>query len=286
MTGRAVLCVLLVASGLVGVAEADAGAPTVTFTYPNRSKVIRPNEKLAQTVPCPRGSQVVGGGSLVTGSAGESLLHVSAPFDGDDRDKDPDDGWRTVGTNRNDTKHFLSSWAICAVGANVSYLSALVELPPGGQPQATQPCATGERPTGGGVAIKRPNRSSIIQTTFPIDNADADAFRNNGWGARLSNGSERSMQFRLWAICTTSGTLSVQGNPAVMDDGETESIFMSCPGGYSVTGGGFFADLDDEFILSGNHPSAASPDETWIATATNRSGSTENVSVWALCMTS
>ncbi len=43
MTGRAVLCVLLVASGLVGVADADAGAPTVTFTYPNRSKVISQN---------------------------------------------------------------------------------------------------------------------------------------------------------------------------------------------------------------------------------------------------
>jgi hypothetical protein len=56
---------------------------------------------------------VVGGGVKVSGSAANARLVVSAPYDGNDADKIPDDGWRTKVYNRAGAAKQVTSFAIC-----------------------------------------------------------------------------------------------------------------------------------------------------------------------------
>jgi hypothetical protein len=53
---------------------------------------------VTQAIECPKKKSVVGGGPDVSGSASQVHVAKTAPFDSDDKDKVPDDGWSiTIG---------------------------------------------------------------------------------------------------------------------------------------------------------------------------------------------
>jgi hypothetical protein len=65
------------------------------------------------TVRCPRRAPVVGGGAKVTGPADGVRLVSTAPIDGNDADRIPDDGWRVRVQNLSDTDEDVTPHATC-----------------------------------------------------------------------------------------------------------------------------------------------------------------------------
>ena len=67
-------------------------------------------------VSCGSAGHVVGGGVTVSGTADQSRVVVSAPFDGPDADHVPDDGWRVKVFAISGTDLAVTAFAICLQG--------------------------------------------------------------------------------------------------------------------------------------------------------------------------
>src|SRR5262245_7821862 len=84
--------VLALAATAPGTAVASFG----TLSYRVRGPVSAPADgERAFTASCPAGAHVLGGGQYVLAADRDAIVHSSAPFDGRDANKVPDDGWRS-----------------------------------------------------------------------------------------------------------------------------------------------------------------------------------------------
>ena len=87
----------LVATAFVLCAPSAAGA-TVTssggFKYVTKDFTLQPGKARTKRAECPNGTHVLSGGHYNSGGFGDVIGAHSYPYDGDDRDKKPDDGWR------------------------------------------------------------------------------------------------------------------------------------------------------------------------------------------------
>jgi len=71
--------------------------------------VLDESSTKSEKAKCPSTFHVAAGGAQI--AFGD--LIASAPFDGGDADKAPDDGWAVTVRNRTDTPEVLRAWAIC-----------------------------------------------------------------------------------------------------------------------------------------------------------------------------
>lgn len=84
-----------------------------TVAYREGATTVVPADgSVTATVRCPRGAPVVGGGARIPGAAGVRLVS-SAPIDGSDADRIPDDGWRVRVHNRSDADEDVTPHATC-----------------------------------------------------------------------------------------------------------------------------------------------------------------------------
>ena len=108
-------------------APATAGAGTVTMTVTAvcakhgtyvvkvgpRTNLLN-NSAVTQTVLCPSGTIVVGGGTDIDGASTDLELHDGFPVDGTDADGLPDDGWQSTAYNDGSGQlHHMKTFAIC-----------------------------------------------------------------------------------------------------------------------------------------------------------------------------
>jgi hypothetical protein len=94
--------------------------------------------------------------------------------------------------------------APAAPGSVVGYQyvqSASIANPNNSQNFGSVFCPSGRPVTGGGGFGSSGNTGQDINSTFPIDGADADAVSDDGWGIWMNNSTGAASSFTVWAIC-------------------------------------------------------------------------------------
>ncbi len=78
-----------------------------------RATGLDAGEAASRRAGCGRGRHVLGGGLRISGPQDEARAASSFPFDGKDRHKVPDDGWKSTGYNLSGGSKALTTFAIC-----------------------------------------------------------------------------------------------------------------------------------------------------------------------------
>ena len=123
--------------------------------------------------PCQAGETVVGGGGRSSGFyADETYLATSAPYDGQDGDKVPDDGWRAVLNNDEGgaASNTLDVFAICDSKHNkrfFEYVRKTRKVPDGTQKTRVASCGKRKRAGGGVESHSAYKHGLYINSSFP-----------------------------------------------------------------------------------------------------------------------
>lgn len=234
---------------------------------------------------CPSGTHVLGGGQYVFSGLNDATLDTSTPFDGDDRGRAPDDGWKST-VRSFSASNTLTVFAVCA-GSEPSYAKEVIHV--GGLQSFTgrTTCQRG-RVMGGGARLPVSFEDDAwLESSSPFDGNDADAQPDNGWTATGGVG-ERNLDMTVTAICG-SGTLKYsadRGTAPAMSFGEAAA---DCPGESRIVGGG------TEAIGVAFHPITISspyddgdpnnkPDDGWQGEFDNYSSSDPGlITAFAIC---
>ena len=280
---RRVFAVLVVLVGSL-MAAPTAGA----ITYDSGGLVYRvsaeqPLPARARTtkrVSCPRGTKVVSGGVVADGGIFMAVA-TSAPFDGDDADRKPDDGWIGAARNRSDTAYMMQTYAICARTGDFIYVKSQSFDVPSGTERTDRgvECPTQEmQVVGGGAKLSGSGDLIELASSSPSDGDDTpDIDRDDGWFVGANNESGRTQHMRVFAICSQFPIATYHTIANTLNDGTTFNSGVECPAGSIVIGGGL--------IMSGESPDVELvytfpaddkdvgdvPDEVWVMAGRNGS---------------
>jgi hypothetical protein len=109
--------VAIMAVSITGTAIAGGGGGGGGFIYRSDAHQINANTQASESVRCPAGTHVVGGGTSGTAgfeSGSGQMVNSSHPFDGGDGNNQPDDGWTgRVDNFQNAGNEFIAVHAIC-----------------------------------------------------------------------------------------------------------------------------------------------------------------------------
>jgi len=214
------------------------------------------------TVACPAGSVVVGGGF----AAGNSMVVYTHSMEGN--------GWGAYAKNYSGSAQLLNAYAICLSGASGTTQQILkqITVAAGGVGYDTAACPGGSVVTGGGFASSAD--SLWVYNT---------SMNGNGWSAYARNTSGSSQLFNIYGICLSGagGSTSSAAKQVTVSGGGIGSGEALCPAGTLVTGGGYA--LGNGLVV---YNSTMSLDRTkWNAAATNTSGSSQLMNIYAICWT-
>jgi hypothetical protein len=216
-------------------------APTASATIVGLARKYNPvpaDGQATQKLACPKGMHVISGGGYTTGCSLDDQLAQSAPFDGRDDNRTPDDGWLApVNAGLQDRK--MKTFATCSDKLAVVYKHRSSNLT-GVGPESFVQCPTGKIPVGGGVTVDgRPPDTPMAASTPGSE----------GWYSwtRSPNGNVGV----VYAVCARLGS----GESKITYHPRTENVAAQgqslvtarCPKGSRLLGGGAFApDAGDE----------------------------------------
>ncbi len=226
---------LLPASALADVNLGSIGG----FTYFENTAMMFPHGGVSRvTAVCPTGSgHVVGGGfDADTGSA-VGLALESAPADGPDGDRKPDDGWRASAFDTRAVNAEVATIVVCAK-TKVSYKSATKKVKKGKRAKLTAHCPAGTKDTAGGVATGDFDAVQI-SSSFPFDSGDANNRPEDGWSAQVFNRAG-SATVTVWAVCAKGAKVAyVESSVFPLDPGAPSEVALSVVDDpLHITGGG------------------------------------------------
>jgi hypothetical protein len=197
-------------------------------------------------INCPGGTHGVSGG-FGGGMAG-ATPSVIVPIDRGDPNRTPDDGWRVrLFGGQGDT---VNAFAVCKPGV-LAYARGKRRLVRAGDAvRVTARCPRKTHVVGGGAAAL----GAEIDSSYPHDLGDAGPRPDDAWRARVENGAGRE-RARAYAVCQRA----VPAYPSVLEErlpGSGSAIFVDCPGGGPVLGGGLRLGGDPDFgdNTGGLHP--------------------------------
>ncbi|MFN8218381.1 MAG: hypothetical protein U0R71_17460 [Solirubrobacterales bacterium] len=196
--------------GIGNASEADAAPFDITAICSNGplrhvtgSRLLGPRSRATQTVLCPSGTHVVGGGVGNNFAETDRLVQIqsSRPTDSHDPGLTPDDGWQ--GTVINDaTGHsaLVTVTAICSEEDSFAYESATRQIPSNALVEVRARCPADTHVSGGGVEVAGlPTR---ITATAPFDGGDGGNAPDDGWTGRGDNSSTIAPHdITAFAIC-------------------------------------------------------------------------------------
>jgi len=223
----------LCASSALGAINSSGG-----FTYVTKHRqVSEPPTQISRAfeAPCPRGTHVYGGGTYNDQGFGDVVVGHSAPLDGGDKDRRPDDGWKAV-LNYLDAMD-VYTYAICAA-PEPRYERTEVEAD-GAVISWSLPCdKPGEWPISGGTT----GSSQVVE----IDSYPSPVARQ--WEFAVYNASLTSPTLKATAVCAKLDVTLAQHSVDV-DPDEQESAFATCDGKRRIVGGGQFVPNDNGHIF-------------------------------------
>src|SRR5262245_59271143 len=83
----------LLAGALLPEAAESSVAKAGGIRYVSKEVTLKPGKPRTLKAPCPRNTNVLGGGHYNSGGFGDVVGIHSYPYDGSDRNRKPDDGW-------------------------------------------------------------------------------------------------------------------------------------------------------------------------------------------------
>jgi hypothetical protein len=152
---------------------------------------------------CPDGEQVTGGGVEIALHHISIELGGSAPFDDiDPDDSEEDDGWFAAANNTSgEPPTSMTITAICTATGARSYVNAFTPVATGEDEEFEADCPSGTRGIGGGLRMGSFDPSNEVSSTAPLDDADRNSARDDGWRATMSNNSGSPVNIVVSAIC-------------------------------------------------------------------------------------
>jgi hypothetical protein len=148
---------------------------------------------------CKPGFEVTGGGLQ---SANPRVL-ASAPYDGGDKDKKPDDGWKATALNDDPSARDLLAYASCRKAGtwDLQYLKTKQQAIGSDASAASTDVCTDGVVTGGGASIVGTTGLTRLHESYPADFGDADETPADAWTSSLRNGSGAATSGTFYAIC-------------------------------------------------------------------------------------
>lgn len=86
---------------------------TKALSYRSSTHGVPGGTQVGDSVNCPPGTRVVGGGMEITKPGDVTESATVAPFDGSDDDNKADDGWESWTNNEGAQKRRMTTWAVC-----------------------------------------------------------------------------------------------------------------------------------------------------------------------------
>src|SRR5262245_46524058 len=214
-----------------------AGAAVVTsggIKYVTKQFTLKPGGARTTKAACPKRTHVYGGGHYNVGGFGDVIGAHSYPYDGDDRDKLPDDGWaaqlRALGDSYDAAVH-----AICAKP----------------YPEYAKRTAVGE--SSDQTLVSVPCDPPNLEVTdggsrgpATVREVGAQPYAATQWQQGLANTGGGAPRVTVYAICTTyPGGPSYLSSAPVAAAGRTQAAnSVGCGGGPTqrVVGGAVWSD--------------------------------------------
>jgi hypothetical protein len=169
------------------------------------SASLAPHTSRTKQVACPRGSSVTGGGVFIAGTATSIVVSTTAPFDGKDGDRRPDDGWLGRANNGSALPEDMTTYAICSKNGRFDYAHGSSKLGSKGEALAQARCPKNDSVVGGGAGISKGGLPTQLTYTQPYDGPDADSDPDDGWVSDATNhGAKGGHTLTSWAVCARS----------------------------------------------------------------------------------
>ncbi len=261
------------------------------------SKVIPSGEIATQKVKCPPGSHVVSGGQFIFSGQNEVRLTRSIPYDSQDNDNAPDDGWKTSAAGYAPGGGTLAVTAICddrlpayrttkakRVGTNASGVREL---------NGVARCPKGTRTLGGGAQISGAwNAGGVLSHSNP--HPVGSNRQDKGWEATALDfiGGPSSFptdDVKVTTICGEQRPVYVVAEVATPPNSFGEA-FANCPSGTDLVGGGaWLVQLRDHFLtistpFDDGKPDQR-PDDGWYAEADSQNSTFSlGLRAYAICL--
>jgi hypothetical protein len=255
------------------------------FSYVIESKPAPSQAQTARRAFCPRGSVVIGGGVYTSGTTTEDEVATSAPFDGKDRDRKPDDGWLgEINTGPLDAE--MTTIAICVPFLGIKYVKGEMSVRAGrrGVDSTRCPDSASQVVTGG---VKTPGTSTKITLGGLFD-------ENNGmrkWDVEVNNGTAKRIVVKRYAVCRnpafgifTTSSLTLPAPPG-------QSAFqVSCTGDLHLAGGGVRVPYGLKGEIAGLRPFDDgsdlndAPDDGWEVFTNNETALNQNGIMQLMCL--
>jgi hypothetical protein len=230
---------------------------------------------------------VVSGGGVVKAPASQTLLAVMRPMDLDPSfevpdNAAPDDWWETV--VKSVVGHRLTGYAVCSKKSN-HYVSHTTPTSASPVRTDTATCPTGDEVIGGGSFIA--TTDSFVNASYPT---------RGGWKSRVYDTVGGLGGMATYAICRPAGRIDAQvvgsEHPGVAP-GTAASVAATCSTGrHAIGGGGKLAGPISEGWLAASRPvdnatdANTTPDDGWMVTGYNASGTTKSLWAFAVCVKS
>ena len=165
-------------------------------SYERSSKRSHARRRTKAKVSCAGGEHVIGGGGKTSGKFKSQRLVATAPFDGDDANEDPDDGWRIAVDNTTKKDLRITAYATCADVDGLSYVVGAFSADPMARQDESTSCPGGQYVIGGGLTADGPFKKEKLVGSRPLANHD-------GWDIAVDNLTGDFLNGHVFAICHT-----------------------------------------------------------------------------------
>jgi hypothetical protein len=156
------------------------------------------------TVSCPDGLSVMGGGVETIGDSENWAINSTLPQDsGSDVDMFPDDVWRDYVIYAGPSPSDFLVEVVCGedLPSYVSKDVTLADPSPFSTARRTAKCAKSDHVTGGGALISGPSDEAYVLASYPIDLKDKDKAPDDAWRAAGVNTDGSAKTLTTFAIC-------------------------------------------------------------------------------------
>ena len=246
-----------------------------------------------QSVACPVGTKVLGGGAAVVGEGSADFntrLQESAPgtINGGAQDV-----WGASMKNLDASPHNVQIYAVCAnTPAGYAVLSSDVLLGSGGFNRQSVVCPAGKKVLGGGVLVIGEGAADFntrIQESGP---ATVNGGAQDVWGVSVKNTDASSHTVRIYAICAfpLSGyEVIASGNIPLAAAGGFDRQSVLCPVGKSIVAGGAqvigegSADFNTRVQESAPGTINGGAQDVWGASLRNEDAAAHTMAIRAIC---
>jgi hypothetical protein len=164
---------------------------------------IAPGEARTQSVNCSVGKKPTGGGVTITGDETDgAFINSSAPYDGNDDNRKPDDGWIGRAYNPTGAEKTMTVTAVCREGS-LRYSKFTDRARAGRQANASAGCRVQgpQHLVGVGWRWTGPAAEAEIDFLTPQDSFDPDSVPDDYASIAGENKEGTRKKLTGWAIC-------------------------------------------------------------------------------------